>query len=122
MSSAEPRPAEHHALSDALVEVIAERFRVLGEPMRIRILDRLRDGEATVGRLADDLGTTQQNVSKHLSVLAAAGLVARRKRGNAVVCSIADPSVFDLCERVCDGLARRVAALQEIVGPAEGAL
>lgn len=109
-----------HPLSDALVEVIAERFRVLGEPMRIRILDRLRSGEATVGRLAENLGTTQQNVSKHLSVLAGAGLVSREKHGNAVVCRVADPSVFDLCEQVCDGLARRVSELQEIIGTAGG--
>jgi DNA-binding transcriptional ArsR family regulator len=113
--------AARQPLSDGLVEAIAERFRVLGEPMRIRILDRLRDGEATVGTLAEDLGATQQNVSKHVGVLAAAGLVARRKRGNAVVCSIADPSVFDLCEQVCDGLARRLAELQEIVGTGAGA-
>jgi DNA-binding transcriptional ArsR family regulator len=108
-----------HTLSDPLVEAIAERFRVLGEPMRIRILDRLRAGEATVGRLAEDLGTTQQNVSKHLSVLARSGFVAREKRGNAVVCRIADPSVFELCEQVCGGLARQVAALQAIVDGAE---
>jgi DNA-binding transcriptional ArsR family regulator len=109
---------DHHPLSDPLVEAIAERFRVLGEPMRIRILDRLRDGDATVGRLAADLRASQQNVSKHLAVLAGAGLVAREKRGNAVVSRIADPSVFALCEQVCDGLARQVAALQAIVGPA----
>lgn len=109
----------HHTLSDPLVEAIAERFRVLGEPMRIRILDRLRAGEASVGRLAEDLGTSQQNVSKHLSVLARSGLVAREKRGNAVVCRIADPSVFELCEQVCGGLARQVAALQAIVDGAE---
>jgi DNA-binding transcriptional ArsR family regulator len=108
-----------HTLSDPLIEAIAERFRVLGEPMRIRILDRLRAGEATVGRLAEDLGTTQQNVSKHLAVLTRSGLVARQKRGNAVVCRIADPSVFELCEQVCGGLARQVAALQAIVDGAE---
>jgi DNA-binding transcriptional ArsR family regulator len=106
-------------LTDPLIEAIAERFRVLGEPMRIHILDRLRAGDATVGLLAADLGTTQQNVSKHLSVLARAGLVAREKRGNAVVCRIADPSVFELCELVCGGIARQAAALQAMVEGAE---
>jgi DNA-binding transcriptional ArsR family regulator len=113
----DPAPG-HPRLTGPLIEAIAERFRVLGEPMRIRILDRLRSGEASVGRLAGDLGTTQQNVSKHLSVLAGAGLVAREKHGTTVVCRIADPSVFELCESVCDGLARRAEALREIVGAA----
>ena len=55
-----------HPLPDDLVELIARRFRVLGEPMRIRLLDRLREGEATVGELAEALDASQQNVSKHL--------------------------------------------------------
>jgi DNA-binding transcriptional ArsR family regulator len=100
-----------HPMPDALVDLVAERFRVLGEPMRIRLLDRLREGDATVGELADALGTSQQNVSKHLGVLARAGIVAREKEGNAVRCRIADPSVMALCEQVCGGLRRRVAEL-----------
>ena len=78
-----------HPLPGPLVEVIAERFRVLSEPMRIRVLDRLRGGELTVGELAEALGTSQQNVSKHVGVLARAGLVAREKDGNSVRCRIA---------------------------------
>jgi len=100
-----------HPMPDALVDLVAERFRVLGEPMRIRLLDRLREGDATVGELADALGTSQQNVSKHIGVLARAGIVAREKEGNAVRCRIADPSVMALCEQVCGGLRRRVAEL-----------
>jgi DNA-binding transcriptional ArsR family regulator len=100
-----------HPMPDALVDLVAERFRVLGEPMRIRLLDRLREGDATVGELADALGTSQQNVSKHIGVLARAGIVAREKEGNAVRCRIADPSVMALCEQVCGGLRRHVAEL-----------
>jgi DNA-binding transcriptional ArsR family regulator len=96
-----------HPLPEPLVALIAERFRVLSEPARIRILDRLRTGEATVGELARDLGYGQQNVSKHLGVLAQAGLVAREKEGTAVRCRIADDSVFALCELVCGDLARQ---------------
>ncbi len=58
-----------HPLPDPLVELIAQRFRVIGEPMRIKLLDRLRDGPATVGELVAALGASQQNVSKHLGVL-----------------------------------------------------
>ncbi len=106
-------------LPDALVAVIAERFRVLGEPMRIRILDRLRGGDFTVGQLAEALGTSQQNVSKHVGVLARGGLIAREREGNNVRCRIADPSVLLLCEQVCGGLQRQVAELQAMLGPHE---
>ena len=73
-----------------LVELIAQRFRVIGEPMRIRLLDHLRGGPASVGELSEALGATQQNVSKHLGVLLQAGIVAREKRGNHAVYSIVD--------------------------------
>ena len=66
--------------------------------MRIRLLDRLRDGEASVQELTDALGTTQQNVSKHLAVLHAAGIVSRRRDGNRALYAIADESVFELCD------------------------
>lgn len=104
-----------HPVPDVLAELVAERFRVIGEPMRIRILDRLREDEATVGELADALGTSQQNISKHLGILGRAGIVSREKRGTSVVCAIADPTVFDLCEVVCGGLAERLGELQRIV-------
>ena len=77
MLKTEPMP---HPLPSELTELIAQRFRVLGEPMRIKLLDRLRDGEATVGELHEALGASQQNVSKHLGVLLAAGMVSRRRR------------------------------------------
>jgi DNA-binding transcriptional ArsR family regulator len=109
----EPLP---HPLPDALVELVARRFRVLGEPMRIRLLDRLRDGEATVQELTGALGATQQNVSKHLQVLLDAGIVDRRKDGNCAYYSIADPGIFALCEQVCDGVRRQVSELAAAVG------
>jgi DNA-binding transcriptional ArsR family regulator len=106
-----------HPLPEPLVELIAQRFRVIGEPMRIRLLDHLREGAATVGGLREALGTTQQNVSKHLAVLHQAGIVTREKRGNHVVYSIADESIFGLCEEVCGGLRRRIAELDGILTP-----
>jgi DNA-binding transcriptional ArsR family regulator len=105
-----------HPLPDPVVDLIARRFRVLGEPMRIRILDRLRDGEATVNDLTDALDTSQQNVSKHLGVLHDAGIVGRRKDANHVRYSIADEEVLELCEQVCGGLRRQLAELAELVG------
>jgi DNA-binding transcriptional ArsR family regulator len=107
-----------HPLPSPLVDRIAQRFRVLGEPMRIRLLDRLRDGEASVQDLTDALGTTQQNVSKHLGVLHAEAVVTRRREGARVLYTIADESVFEICETVCGGLRRQVSELDELLAGA----
>ena len=107
-----------HPLPGLLVERIAERFRVLGEPMRIRLLDALRDGEASVLDLTNALGTSQQNVSKHLGVLHGAGLVSRRRDGTRTLYAIADESVFELCETVCGGLRRQLAGLDALLAGA----
>lgn len=104
-----------HPLPDPLVEVIAQRFRVLSEPMRIKLLDRLREGDATVGELQESLGASQQNVSKHLGILHSAGMVSRTKQGNHARYSISDPSVFELCEQVCGGARRQLEDLEAIL-------
>ena len=100
-----------HPLPDALVELIAERFRTIGEPIRIRILERLREGEASVQQLAEHVGTSQQNVSKHLGTLSRSGIVGRRKDGTFAYYRITDESVFALCEQVCGAVQRDVSAL-----------
>jgi DNA-binding transcriptional ArsR family regulator len=107
-----------HPLQDELVELIADRFRALSEPTRIKLLDRLREGEATVLELTEHIGTTQQNVSKHLGVLQRNGIVARRKVGNFAYYRIVDQGVFALCEAVCGSLQEQVEALHELVGGA----
>ena len=104
-----------HPLPEALVELIAQRFRIIGEPMRIRLLDRLRDGEASVHELTEALDASQQNVSKHLGVLHGAGIVGRRKDGNRVLYAIADESVLELCEGVCGGLQRQLTELNDLL-------
>ena len=104
-----------HPLPAPLIELIAERFRVLGEPMRIRLLETLRDGEATVQDLQKATGASQQNVSKHLGVLLRAGIVGRRKEGNFSVYSIVDPMVFSLCDEVCGGLRRGLDELETLL-------
>jgi DNA-binding transcriptional ArsR family regulator len=105
----------NHPLPDDLVALLAERLQALGEPTRIKLLDRLRTGEATVLELTELAGTTQQNISKHLRVLQQAGIVARRKQGNFAYYRIVDDSVFSLCELVCGGLERHVESLRRIV-------
>ncbi len=76
---------------------------------------QLRSAPATVGELQAELGASQQNVSKHLGILHAAGLIARAKDGNHARYSISDPSVFELCEQVCGGVRRQVEELEAIV-------
>ena len=104
-----------HPLPAQLVELIAERFRVLGEPMRIRLLDTLRDGPASVQELQQATGASQQNVSKHLGTLLRSGMVSRSKEGNFSHYAIADESVFELCEHVCGGLRRQLDELDAML-------
>ena len=104
-----------HPLPAPLVELIAERFRVLGEPMRIRLLDALREAPASVQELQVATNASQQNVSKHLGVLLRSGLVSRRKEGNFSLYEIADEGVFELCEQVCGGLRRQLDELDSLL-------
>ena len=103
-------------LSPELTELIASRFRLLSEPMRIRILNRLREDELSVSELVAELGTSQQNISKHLTILQRDGILARRRDGNRAIYRIADRSVLDLCEHVCGSVERRAAELGRLVG------
>ncbi len=103
-------------LPDTLVQLIAQRFRALGEPSRIRILECLRDAPRTVQELADELGFSQQNVSKHLSLLLSLGIVSRRREGGFSHYAIEDQSVLRMCDEVCGALQRQIAELHELVG------
>lgn len=104
--------------TDEALELIAARFKVLSEPMRLRILNTLGDGELTVSELVEATGAGQANVSKHLGLLLDAGIVARRKDGLNAYYSVADESIFAICEVVCDSLGERLAAQQRaLTGP-----
>jgi ArsR family transcriptional regulator len=92
------------SLTDTNATVIADRFKALAEPMRLRLLNALRGGEVSVGDLAERVEGNQANVSKHLQVLLLQGYVARRKEGTTTWYRIADPQVFTLCDLVCGGL------------------
>jgi DNA-binding transcriptional ArsR family regulator len=98
-----------------LAELIATRLRVIGDPTRIRVLDLLRGGERSVGEIAERLGTSQQNASKHLGVLLRAGIVDRRKEATSSLFSVADEGVYELCDQVCGGLQLQLAELSALV-------
>ena len=97
-------------MSPEALEMIAVRFRAMGEPLRLRILQELEGGERTVSTLAQSVASTQPNVSKHLRVLQDAGLVERRQQGTSAYYSIADEMVFELCEMICTRLRDRLEA------------
>lgn len=96
-------------LPPGALELIAARFKLLAEPMRLRLLNELRGGEKTVTELVAATGAGQANVSKHLGLLADAGMVARRKEGLNVNYFIADESLFELCDLVCGRLQKELA-------------
>lgn len=96
-------------VSDEALELVARRFAVLGEPMRLRLLRALFDGEKNVHTLVELTGSTQANISRHLQTLTAAGVLGRRKDGLQVFYSIADPSIFALCESVCGSLEKQLS-------------
>ncbi|HEX6645067.1 MAG TPA: metalloregulator ArsR/SmtB family transcription factor [Gemmatimonadales bacterium] len=94
-------------LTPADLARVAERFKALGEPARLRMLDALRGGEMAVSELIDLTGMGQANVSKHLQILHAAGLVSRRKEGLFVFYALADREVLLLCDIMCDRIERQ---------------
>jgi DNA-binding transcriptional ArsR family regulator len=97
-----------------MIELVARRFQILGEPCRLRILQVLQEHPMTVNEIVGALEGSQPNVSKHLQILFDAGLVGRERSGNNVRYAIADPVVFKLCELVCRSTARRASYLQKL--------
>ena len=96
-------------LDDRALTHIADYFRALAEPLRLKIVNALRQGEHNVGELTELCECSQANVSKHLTLLAKAGLVAREARGTSVYYRIADPAIYQLCDLVCGQLAQHFA-------------
>jgi DNA-binding transcriptional ArsR family regulator len=103
--------ALQHPLPDEVVELIARRFRLMGDPTRIKLLDELRGGEATVQELTRAVGSTQQNVSKHLSLLMDAGIVGRSRNGGPARYRVVDDGIWELCEDICGAVERQLESL-----------
>lgn len=103
-------------LNPDAAELIARRFRALSDPTRLRILDLLRNrDEASVGEITEQLGTSQQNASKHLSALHAEGFVSRRKRGTSSLYRISDPGVHEICDGISAGIESKLAELEAVL-------
>lgn len=106
-----------YPMTPELLERLAERFKALGEPARLMLLNALRDGERTVSELMEATGLGQANVSKHLQLLHGLGFVERRKEGLYVYYRLADQTVFELCDIVCGQLEAETRGLQELLSP-----
>ena len=102
-------------MTDETLNLIAQRFRLLSDPMRLKILHNLQAGEMTVSELVDATGGSQPNISKHLSTLRTHGLVKRRQQGNMAYFSIGAPFIFDVCNTVCDSMKSEAEQRQELL-------
>jgi DNA-binding transcriptional ArsR family regulator len=105
-----PPESAHSPLSPALLARVAEQFKALAEPLRLRIMNELFAGERTVGDLAVAVDSSIANVSKHLGLLHQAGWVQRRKAGVAVYYALTDERAIALCELMCERVRQRAAA------------
>lgn len=108
--------------SEQLLEKIADRLKAMADPMRLRILHVLEAGERCVTDILGEVGGSQANVSKHLSVLRRAGLVEYRREGINVYYRIEDPAVFVICRSVCDSLERQVDAEKDEIARGRAAM
>jgi len=106
-------------IPDPLVELLAGRLQVIGDPTRIRVLDRLRHGPASVTELVDTAGTSQQNVSKHMTRLMEHGFVARERSGNTHRYRLIDSSPLQVLDVLSTDLADQLRRLADMIGHAE---
>jgi len=115
MSNKRPTTRKTEQLTDEAFDLIASRFKILSEPMRLKILHTLHEQEKSVTQLVGQTSAGQANISKHLALMLDAGIVARRKEGPTAYYRIADETIFDLCEVVCTRLGERLAKHQQII-------
>jgi ArsR family transcriptional regulator len=109
-----PRPP-HAPLSAPQLRAVAARFRALGAPSRLRLLDALMAGPLSMGALARRAGLALSNASRQVAELEAAGCVERSRSGREVTVAIADPTLRELCRLVCGSLARRAAREEQLL-------
>lgn len=109
------RPPVVIPLSDRALDLVAGRFRLLSDPTRLKILNKLGRNEMTVTEIVAKTGSGQANVSKHLGAMLEAGVVARRKSGLNAHYSVADASIFALCDVVCSRLMEEVKTRRAVL-------
>lgn len=101
---------------DEITILQAEVLKVLASPRRLEILHALAAGPREVGRLASELGVSQPNISQHLAVMRASGVVEAEREGREVRYRLADPDVIRACNVMRDVLSRRLTRLARLGG------
>ena len=104
------------AISAEGLDLIAGRFKALGDTSRLRLMMCLSRGEKSVGDLVRETTLGQANVSRHLRTLTNAGILLRRKEGLSVIYAVADPDIFQICSVMCSGLRKRFEGQAKILG------
>ncbi|MES2960082.1 MAG: metalloregulator ArsR/SmtB family transcription factor [Pseudomonadota bacterium] len=94
--------------ADQVYAVAAELFALLATPLRLKIIAALCNDEKNVGRLLEEIDTTQPNMSQHLATLYRAGILSRRREGTQVYYSVANSKAVSLCRAVCTQIAIEV--------------
>lgn len=107
--------ADMKNMSREMVELVADCFKALADPARLRLLVELRKGEMTVGELVEATELGQANVSKHLALLHQLGYVRRRKEGLFSYYMLADTGIIQLCDIMCGRVEQRVASQSRTV-------
>jgi DNA-binding transcriptional ArsR family regulator len=108
------------SLPPSALAQVADYFKVLSEVTRLQVLCSLKSGAKNVTEIIEDTGLGQANVSKHLKILAQAGIVSRKPQGVSVYYEIAEPLIFELCELVSDRLSIRLEEQSQQLKQLEG--
>jgi ArsR family transcriptional regulator len=103
-------------LPESALQLIATRFKALSEPVRLKLIIALEEGEKNVTQLVEASGRSQANVSRHLKQLEDAGILSRRREGTQVFYSISDPAIFALCDQVCGSVYHQFQQKGKIAG------
>jgi DNA-binding transcriptional ArsR family regulator len=107
------------ATADKVAELVADRLRVVGQPVRVRLITCLRSGRASVQELTESLGAVQQNVSQHLTILHRAGVLDRHKVGTRVYYELRDATAVAMLDAARAGLAQRSRELTNLTAGLE---
>ena len=107
-------------LHPAALTQVADYFKVLSELSRLQVLCSLKSGTKNVSEIMAETGLGQANVSKHLKILAQAGIVSRTPQGVSVYYEIVELFIFDLCELVGDRLSIRLQEQSQHLKQLEG--
>lgn len=101
--------------SDELLGRIADVLKAMADPTRLKILHALYSDERCVSEILEEVGSSQANVSKHLTVLKRAGLVDSRREGTNVYYRIIDPGVFTICRNICSSIEERAGQVHRTI-------